>query len=640
MSTPPRRASTAPIRRRLDDLPPRYTPQASDFYTPIRAQYTDYASPQDAREQSTSMVIRSSPPPTSSGGRYVPSHRRISSHSGYLSSDKHLGRSEYPFSSPLLPSRALSRIEERRRAGLSSSVTTSPSTIAQPNPNYVPSKRAPERSPEEQTPITKAQSLLTPNRSETSGSHIPRPGRNRAESWRSSGRKSIVVPTDEWEDAGTSEVNKASDTRAGFVSKFKHALSLNSEEAPSQRGSAASFDAPEPLSTGQIISRRDSKRNVSPAETALRRSLENDLGKKTLSHRKSFAGSLRRLCQPEVLSYRAKPSVVSNESESDFGYIEPRVLQELPSNILVRVRARKTDNSPQYQNLPTWEPIKQTDDFKDRYTNERASYDRVPAYRMEVSSPLQGSMSSTQGFSSPTNAMIPNHQFRKCASLSSSPSSFVAQKLVRLQDVTSREPVELEQTKTLSAVIDQASAVAMPPTHVANCASQASVRIGNGISLMPPTTIVDQEPMVTSQSFSITSPSSTFTHSSTVPNYNLALQPPTEVFSQQPIGQSPRQGLIFAEASAIIYLLIAYVAVWLLLSNSEETMNTVDTANQMGMTLLAGAILCLLLHCAMGGRVTRVPRSVLRAIWGPSLCFVVFWGYRWFGERQSFSYPV
>lgn len=606
MSAPPDKSLTAPIQRRSHDTTTQCATLASSSLT------TGSSPLQDGKKHGTSFKIPSSPPSVSSNSRYLSPHRRTISNSEYFYRDQPSDQQSLEITSnPILSSRALSRIEQRRRIGLS---TPEPAFTSSPTLVRFAQLEKQSRSFREPTLNGKAQSLRKPDYSEITTPKVSMLKFGRTRLMRNSRTKVKAALLDEWEEAGTSETKRTSSRRSSDASKSQRALIFKSKVDSSDREPDTFSYAARP-SIDETVSQYDGESKGSSGETTSRASFEKSHGNGIFCSRRKFSDSIRDARtsrQSKVLDYQPARSVFSDNSGSVLGFIEPRVSPKLLGNVLPHEQSGSFVNSIQPHDLAL----------------KHHSLGTSP--HAEVASPqntVKPALVSTR---------ISSHQYNGVDSLSLPPSEGTFQNLIKSRDarMISQDSARSEQgtgsIKTTDIGLEEPAILknSLSLSQISTCASQLPILSNPYLSPRPSTA-----PKVFTHSLSFTSPFVLFEQTPQYPNELSTLMLPVETFSQRPVHPSPRLGLSFAEASAIIYCLVAYTALWLLISGAGTDVYVADIVSRMGVTFSIGAIFCIFLHWSVSGSIAQIPGNFLRSIQIPVLCVAIVWGVWSITER-------
>ncbi|KAH3945058.1 hypothetical protein HBI56_057400 [Parastagonospora nodorum] len=528
------------------------------------------STPQHGAYGGSASSIRSSPLPY-----YVemPRRRQPSTNSGYFSRAELFGRASPTPLSFVPSSRALKRIEARRRNDYGMPNTE---TMASPLPGMSDSI--------EHTPSVglSAQGLHAARASTFSSPDVRESLNTEAASFKTLRNNFSDLPKDEWMQAGAPN-KQMTGSGIGPGPTLKSQVSF--------RFSSAVTNPEGKQSNGASESVNDVRR-VSPAEEALRLTLS------TVDHSRPSAlksrGSVRvsKLFKHQESMSTQLTTVVSPISDgksSDIGHVEPSLPRESPPAILARARER--------EDAPQRDGELQADPTPDKSSNECVSSsmilnDRAISEDVDVGDNAANDSialkSSDSSWLTYTPSIIDGHD---------STSGIVATTDTSHRAlVTQTPPAEETPVSSTRATFFELSQSNIPAAgHAPNFENESESAIPQELRLSSIMEVINQEP-----------------YSPAPPSMEFSLI--TELINQEPVILHSTSGLFFAAVSAITYGCVTIAAMRYALYNIGGSVRAVDLASEMVLAAMIGFIVCAILQFADGGQLRRLIDCVLRIL--------------------------
>jgi hypothetical protein len=540
------------------------------------------------------LTLLPSSPPT-----YRPiSHqnRNTSTNSGYFRRAELFGRlSSSPTVPPLLSSRGLARIEERRRAG---------SAMPGDEPLFSPLARL---SPAHHTAIRRH--LSSPSLREKRSKHHTNPDLGSSSSFRRNSTTSLrsqldCVSENEWIEAGAPEREIVDDGYGpGPTLQSKSYFHFRREKKQFGRNKQNTYTPVHPYDA----------RVLSPAEEALRQISSTAPSSQPLSHKSRWTGKLFTSCDPIVKSYSPTESRFSEESVSEFDYVEPHSAIESPKDILARARARdalhksrRSDNSAETTKDCADSGLKDylamIGAVHDTEHLSSKSMDDCDGERLELDSSPSVSWESRSedklGWKELPLVQLTAEALLAMPNTSSTEFTSDPNHVSSIENLRSTSAPDQPALQEIPASPHQLTMTLSPLKQKLSC---------SGI-----VTTIDQTPSSVKPDLVVSSPITVLEQEPRSSQLNLSMSSIQEVIIQPPPVTHSNHGLSFASVSAIIHGCMTFAALRFMLSHLGHDVQIVNLASDLGIAFLIGVTVCAV--CILWG-MRRVKNAPGNALW-------------------------
>jgi hypothetical protein len=556
------------------------------------------SSPRYGEGEDTLTSLPPSPPPLKSVmfGPPPPSqHRRASSYMEYTDRTDLFGSSP-PFQSsspfPLMSSRALARMEERRLNGFTTpdktSFSNSVARIEGEDANLVMDRPFREGiSSDRAMAMSIPDMRLRSDALEHAASFREKFGNEGSRtstalnlrSSRSDSRSSAMSlrdrftnsPRNEWTQAGSPEQEL---TGGGYGSE---PTSSDRPFALTQHRSSTSIAQSQVSTKASLSPSTNGNSEKTCAALALRQNL---VASKTL--KSSWTDKLFSRREPST-PRQAPGSPFSDENVSEFGYVKPQSPTESPETILARIRARGAALE---------------DDAREALDGDLPESDFGNLFRSHTEDNGQ------EG----DRASSPAESLRSLDPLfpGEDESNVELATLIASTDHLSVTSDSVEECNATSVGSENPQFVQIPESNLISVPSNSLISLSStfvAFESAPELPHIDRPmsraPMEQSQ---------------ISPPHKLALSAVETILVQQPLAPIVRRSLSFATANSIIYGSMSFAALYFILAHIGETARGVDMGHDVGVGFLVGIMIVVVLHLTLGGRIQQIAAKMARSV--------------------------